>query len=414
MSKKEFTLFRENLTLKSVRRFYHLDFYYFLLYIVKEGRNSYSEIYEYAATKKSELSKIARSIESKEKFNSEYALNSVIKESIQFEFIKVVNENFVLSETGERLLYLFQNDQDKADVVICQKFETHFGRISQIIKFLYQANSDHGLVVFPKYSPSYLGYTVRQLYDNSSLEKYCRDFSRCAFNDVKKYMNIEINHNEIYYKLLNGLQVFLDKMNGRTSNINVTREVKSITYSYFINLFFGETFERTSFDIWIRRAKELKLLNFSEFFPEINCMVIYPLAKVIPANIENQKELRVMANTLNKEYLIRLEPKWNNIKDNFVQTLWENYVELRKIKNNFFISVQDLRDIVCFKLQLSELDFTKFLGIAYEESISEQIKNFKISLEVDRAPEERTFVTSKRYPILINNIPKNIIGIKIR
>jgi hypothetical protein len=101
------------------------------------------------------------------------------------------------------------------------------------------------------------------------------------------------------------------------------------------------------------------------------------------------------------------------LKEKFVRILWENYIELSRKYGVFFVPVQDLRDIVCFKLQISENIFATFLGNSFNESMNEDIRQFKISLEVDRSPKERTFVNSKRYPILINGVPKNIIGIKM-
>jgi hypothetical protein len=154
-------------------------------------------------------------------------------------------------------------------------------------------------------------------------------------------------------------------------------------------------------------------LNFSEFFPGINSLIIYPTSKVIAAKIESPNFI-VMGKTKLNEYLVRYDPEWQIFRDDFVRCLWDNYIELRKLRDDYWITVQDLKDLVCYKLQLSESTFQLFLECAYKESMNETIRQFKISLEVDRSPEERTLVNSKRYPIFINNKPINIIGIQMR
>ena len=398
-----------------VKRFYHLDYYYYLAFLLGKNFNNFDEIFKATIQHQNELSDISTSINSRDKFKTEYQIKSAIEEMIRFNLFKLIDK-INIEFTAEGIVfygYIMERNFIAAEKMLCQKMESHYGQPSQLINYFRGLNKlGNGLVVFPRPSPSALNFSTEAIITGNKLEDYCRACSEYSSNEIYKFMGILISKEAIFFRLFTLLNAYFERMDYRKQSINIPREVKTIMYSFYIDTFLEGKFEAITFDIWIKRAKELKILNSTELFPGFNGLIIYPISVLVPQKINNE-EFVLMAITNKNEQLFRYEPKWERFKERYVQVLWDNYIELSRSSKNFFVSVQDLRDIVCFKLQISENTFAKFLGNAYNETMNEIIRQFKISLEVDRSPQERTFKNSKRYPILINNVPKNIIGIKM-
>jgi hypothetical protein len=409
------TLFKEASN-TSVKRFYHIDFFYFLLLAVSNGAKDEYETFVFSSKNESELLSIAKVPHSKDKFKSEYIISSVISEALSFGLISIgENRSLMISKSGVRVLDLVRGQNFKeAEIEICSRMEEFYGRLTTLIKSFYEINKT-GLVIFPKPSPKALGFNSNELLHGSNLKNYCEQFAKYTHDEIRRFINgFELNQNEIFFHLYDSLTEHLENIEYKeVTAINFPREIKRIMYSFYLNKFFDGKFDRVSFDVWIKRAKELRLLNFSEFFPGAQSLIIYPTSKIITGSLQSSNFIK-MGNNRVGENIMRYEPQWIQFRDEFMKNLWNNYVELRKIRDDYWISIQDLRDLVCFKLQLNEYLFSDFLTLAYRESMNEVIRQFKISLEVDRSPEERTFVNSKRYPINIDGKPINIIGIKMR
>lgn len=411
----ELQLFKSNYKL-NVRRFYHIDFYYYTLFAIAQGAKNEYDVFAFASKNRGELYEIGSNPASPEKFNSEYAINSVISELLNFRFLFQKEANsLIVTDAGKLLLELALDKKfQDAEIILCQKVEALYGRFSQLIKAFYSVNPKSGLILFPKPSPKKLNYTPKQLLDPKGLSDFSNDFAKYSIAEIKKYVGTEtkMQVQDISRSILTGLTEYIAKHSGVSEGINFPREIKSIAYNYYLSVLFGKMYDSRSFDIWIKRAKEFKLLNFSEFYPGTYSLVMYPTAKVIPAKSVIADNFVEMARTKTNDVIIRFQPRWDEFKGNFMKALWENYVEFTKIDKNYWVSVQDLRDSVCFKLQLNEQLFASFLELAFRESMNERI-GFKISLEVDRSVEERSFVNSKRFPIQVDGKPINIIGIKM-
>ena len=71
-----------------------------------------------------------------------------------------------------------------------------------------------------------------------------------------------------------------------------------------------------------------------------------------------------------------------------------------------------LREIVCYNLKISEFCFEQLLDKAYKLNLAGQLR-IRISLEVDRLPEETKANYLKRTPIMIDGKFRNIIAIDV-
>ncbi len=184
-----YTLFKSEAA-TSVRRFYHIDFYYFLLLAVFRGAKDELEAFVFFSKNESELLSIATNPNSKEKLKSEYIINSVIFESVAFGLIVEKNRQLHLTDQGEVVLNMvFHKDYKNAEIYLCHKTEEYYGRFSLLLNLMNEINPNSGLVLFPKPSPGALGFAPSQLLNEADLEKYCRKFSTYALNEIKRFRN---------------------------------------------------------------------------------------------------------------------------------------------------------------------------------------------------------------------------------
>jgi hypothetical protein len=265
----------------NVKRFYHLDYYYFLFFLLDIGKLTFDDLFTGIIQHEKDLRDLARSVDSVEKFKTDYQIKSTIEEARMFRLINISQlERIELTETGKEFVTLLKRrDYFEMEVVLCRAMEGCYGVLSQIVTQLYNANpKGHGLVIFPRPSPKALDFSPRDLINGSKLNDYCKSCAEYSVREVRKNMFKEIDENSIHNRLITSLRGYLGRMENSKQSINLPREVKKIMYSYYIDLFWPDKYDVTSFDIWIRRAKEFKLINFTEFFPGHKSLIIYPIS----------------------------------------------------------------------------------------------------------------------------------------
>ena len=102
----------------------------------------------------------------------------------------------------------------------------------------------------------------------------------------------------------------------------------------------------------------------------------------------------------------------NPYKDKFIDTLVKGYFDLRRKVRYNFINLASLREIVCFRLKISMHAFEETLNEIYRLNLSGQLK-IRISLEVDKLPEETKAMYMKHEPVMVDGSYRNIIAIDI-
>ena len=93
--------------------------------------------------------------------------------------------------------------------------------------------------------------------------------------------------------------------------------------------------------------------------------------------------------------------------------LWNVYSELKKRNRVNFLSLHNIKEIVCYDLKISYEQFSEFLSNAYRKSLKGNT-SYTISLEADKLPEETNAIYIKREPIFINGKNRNIISLSYR
>ncbi len=403
---------------RGVKRFTNLDFYGYLLITIGRTERTDVELAHVVSSQPSSYQEYGFTLLSHRRFKGNYTLTSVLQECLAFDLIKEHGGRFTLTEEGFDLLELFINrKQDPYAIRLAQKMEASFGGLSLLISELFRINPSTGLLVMPKPTAFELGLSNSSLLENSKYVKdYSTRFSERAMEDFQKYMPASalrpLNQRKVEQHLQERLSEELERFKRLGHHhINIQRTVRNIMTSYYVQTFFAKKIDRVSFEVWSARAHQLGLINTSEFFPDSFCKIVYPtsvIRKQAPASFRKVAPCRDSALAI-----FSFNPTFDSMKEQFVETLWTTYSQLSQTQSSLYVSVLDIRDIVCYKLQLNELIFRQFLERSYRMSINKNMR-WDISLEVDRLPEERVFVKSRRFPILINGLPKNIIAIRLR
>jgi hypothetical protein len=160
------------------------------------------------------------------------------------------------------------------------------------------------------------------------------------------------------------------------------------------------------FDLWAYRAKQIGLINITEFHPDVSGKMVYPTS-ILYKNI-NSDEFKKLFKYPNEQMLYLHNPSFG---DSFVSTLYESYLELKRSYSSYFVNLNDLRDIVCYKLKISNKKFAELLSEAYDLNLKGQL-SISISLEADKLPSEKA-VYLTRDPIYVAGKIRNIIAIEI-
>ncbi|MEX2633666.1 MAG: hypothetical protein WD267_06505 [Balneolales bacterium] len=165
----------------------------------------------------------------------------------------------------------------------------------------------------------------------------------------------------------------------------------------------------SAFDLWVYRAKQLEIVHATEFYPDFNGKIVYPIS-LIEENIKS-KDFESIYHFGKKNIYIH-NPKGEVNQEKFVDYLVQTYFDLRKTYRSYFINIASLREVVCYKMKISERKFEDLLNHAYKLNLNGTLK-IKISLEVDKLPEETKAIYLKQEPVMVEGKYRNIIAIDI-
>lgn len=168
-----------------------------------------------------------------------------------------------------------------------------------------------------------------------------------------------------------------------------------------------------AFSAWCPRLEALELIFYTDFHPLISGRLIFPCGVFREsANYPPFEVISKVTDPLGK-HLYLYQPKWQDIRENFIDVLLETYQRYSRKDGALYISLLDVRDEVCRQLKLSSILFDSFLESAYRESIQEKsvLKHFAISLESDIRAEQQSGYGLLRRPVYISKVPHSLIAI---
>ncbi len=409
----------------SIKKFYFLEYFYVVLKSIHKyptydmAFGAFRELKEEYRLGESKYRKISPSEENltrRQLDKFKYTFAQVIDESAQYKFLKFHDSKMKITDSGLELIDLFENNLIKQ---YNDQIFFHMERVYQGFRYLVSAlySGEKDRLLLPIYSPLSVGL------ERSALK---------TTGDMTNYSNVLVTQLEKDLKTYNGDTRTLKKPNsillerlvtsGLLSN-NENDEFEPLRYNaiikrfrdywlgYFLKGVYGINLSMSSFEIWSYRAKQIGILHATEFYPRFHGRLVYPLSILAEGTVSD--DFSEIYSYSDKQKLFRHEPVINDTNiDLFIEHLQHGYYRIRRTSRGYFVNLSTLREIVCYRMKISERIFDKYLNDTYKTILREGSK-ISISLEVDKLPEETKANYLKREPILIDGKFRNIIAIDI-
>lgn len=411
----------------ALKKFYFFEYFYiFLECIEKYGHidNEDKIFSEFNLLKQkyllgeSKYKKLSFEKESETRFV--YTIRQVGSESLAYGLIELQEDKLILTSKGHLLLDIFrQQDPQNYYNYIAQLMEDKYAALHHLIRFCYKANhKKHGLLIFPTYSPPKLGIDKKDIVFNYHIDDYISLLTSKIEKDIFKFLelNLSLSEQELILRVnlekANMLSVYRkDTFNHNIYNALV-RRIRDYWVNYFLKELYKYEFSLSIFDICTYRAKQIGVLNATEFYPKFDGKIIYPTSVILKNSTSNDFESVV--SYINGETLYMHNPKVSdeNNMELFVKSLTEAYIDIKSRTKTYFVNLLDVREIVCYGLRISERIFNNYLNDTYKLNLLNKLQ-IGISLESDKLPQETSAMYLKREPILIDGKYKNIVAIDL-
>ncbi|OFX23507.1 MAG: hypothetical protein A2033_16155 [Bacteroidetes bacterium GWA2_31_9] len=418
----------KNKKLTSIKKFYFLEYFDILLKSLKFSPDEDVAFFYFIDLKDKnklgesrykKINPIVEELSSLRVYHYKYTFLEVIEESKFLKLICKEKKSYYLTELGTKLLNISINEGiEKFNYEIFLLMEEKLQGFYYLIESCYKTNqSKNGLLIFPIYSPLKLNMTKNEIVNNSDITTYLNSLQKKIEEDIKlhlgKKIDLDVANNDLKIRIEKSGLINQEK-NSDSIYLNYNKILKRIR-DFWINYFLKEIYKfdlsLSYFELWVYRAKQLGIINTHEFYPGFNGKIVYPISLIMKEKASTDFKKLYTYNNGNNLYAHI--PKWKENQHNFVETLFESYHDIKAKSKSYFINLADLRDMVCFKMKISERTFTEFLKKAYLLNLRNNLK-IKISLETDKIPLEKKMEYLKREPVLIGGKLKNIIAIELK
>jgi ribosomal protein S19E (S16A) len=406
------------------RKFYFLDYFFIFLSSVEKNIIQ-DEVFSAFKILKQEY----RLGESKYKTLHQqgryrYTFNKVMDECKEYGLLIEKEDHTIhLTEEGKRLLLQHRTEGIRPfNLSIFRFMENAHKAFRTLVEFLYKANpKGSGVLVFPHYSPLKLHFDTKNIRTTKDMTRYTESLVKKLQGDIKRYLKRNVNLTQKNQELLN--KITRDGLLPKSSSgrfapkeyNKITKRIRDFWITYFLQELYKCPYSMTSFDSWGYRARQIGVIQATESYPFINGKLVYPTSVVLDAvhsddfseiyHYSDGKRLFVHKPTLGDE-------EESPYKNKFVDTLVKGYFDLKRQVRYNFINLASLREIVCFRLKISMHTFEETLNEIYRLNLSGQLK-IRISLEVDKLPEETSAMYVKHEPVMVDGSYRNIIAIDV-
>ena len=412
---------------QSVKRFYFFEYFYILLKSI-QSYSSANEIFDYFMLLKHDFNlgeskykklTIDDNFTPTRMVRYRYTFDQVVSEAFDYKLIRKSgrkSSDFFLTDLGEAALKLVKQDNlVEFNKYMFNLMEDKYHAFYYLLNTCYEANPEkYGLLIFPIYSPSLLGIERRSIKSSRDIVRYLDLLQRRMEQDIKlhlgKNLSLEKNNKELINKLINAELMSKDYSESFNDAkfAAIVRRVRDFWIAYFLKLY-GYQHSNTSFEIWAYRGKQVGVLHATEFYPNFNGKIVYPLS-ILSASANSSDFKRLFTYPDNNRLFVH-EPSWSSIEEKFIDALFNAYFDVRESARSYFVNLLSVREIVCYRMKISEYFFDEFLGDAYKLSLNQKLKRIRISLEVDKLPEETNAIYLKRTPVMVDDRYRNIIAI---
>jgi len=415
-------------TIGSVRRFYFLEYFYVLLKSIERYPDTEQAFELFKILKRKHRlgeSKYKTKLETEELSPHQinryrYTFSEVIEESVEYGLACLVDQSTLcITDVGINLLKQYEEgDITGFNRFLFHRMEHRYKAFRFLLELFYAKNSKiPGLLIFPNYSPRQLKYQRSSFTTTIDVISYSHSLIDAISDDILKYLGVRWDlheHNENIISRLKESHLLPDRDDEYffpKSYNAIIKRFRDYWQAYFLKEIYGYEFSLSSFERWLFRGKQIGILYATDFYPSFSGRIVYPTAIVIDHTTSPDFELVYNEYDDGRKLYIHT-PRWEVIQDKFVDALVESYFDLRRSNHSYFINLLSLREIVCYKLKIPEFMFQSFLDKAYKLNLTGHL-NIKISLEVDKLPEETSAIYLTREPVMIDGKHRNIIAIDV-
>ena len=414
------------------RKFYFLDYFFIFLSSVEKNMiqdevfNAFKILKQKHRLGESKYKKLEEvenpTLRQQQRYR--YTFNKVMDECKEYGLlIEEENHTIHLTKEGKRLLLQYRTEGIRAfNLSLFRLMEDAHKTFRTLIEFLYEANSKvSGVLVFPHYSPLELHFDRRNIQTTKDMIRYTESLVKKLQGDIEQYLKCNVDLTQKNQELLK--KITYDGLLPKSSSgrfdpkeyNKITKRIRDFWLTYFLQELYKCPYSMTSFDLWGYRARQIGVIQATESYPFINGKLVYPTSVVLDAvhsddfseiyHYSDGKRLFVHKPTLGDE-------EESPYKNKFVDTLVKGYFDLKRQVRYNFINLASLREIVCFRLKISMHTFEETLNEIYRLNLSGQLK-IRISLEVDKLPEETSAMYMKHEPVMVDGSYRNIIAIDV-
>ena len=347
-----------------------------------------------------------------------YTFEQVINEAKEYGLVQKNNGNLVLTEEGKDLLLLHQNrGLISFNRSILGLMESKYGAFRYLITFLYNANKHKsGLFVLPNYSPRKLDFQRNKIKTTSDVFEYARVLASKLEQDIQNFIGESRDLEDENKKILDRL-VDSDLLPASQNSEFDPKKYNAITLrfrdfwrTYFLREIYKSEYSLSAFDVWTYRGKQIGIIHATEFYPNFKGGIVYPTSVILDS--VNSRDFQKLYTYPDGFGLYMHKPVGEENREKFVDYLVNAYFDLCRSNRSYFINLLALRELVCYNMRISEYLFGVFLETIYKLNLVGNLQ-IRISLEVDRLPEETSAMYLKREPVMVDGKYRNIIAIDV-
>jgi len=418
------------------RKFYFLDYFFILLSSVEKNKikdeafgafKILKQEYRLGESKYKKLEEVENPTLYQQK-RYRYTFEKVMDECKEYGLL-IEEEDLAihLTQEGKRLLHQYRTEGIRAfNLSVFELMENAHKAFRTLVEFLYKANPKRsGMLVFPHYSPLALKFSRRDIQTTKDLTLYMESLVKKLQGDIKRYLKLNVHlmkENQVLLKKIVNDGLLRESPSGRfdPKDYNkITKRIRDFWLTYFLQKIYNCPYSMTSFDLWGYRARQIGVIQATESHPFVHGKLVYPTSVVLDAvhsddfseiyRYSDGKRLFVHKPVVGGE---EESPYGNKFIDTFVHTLVRGYFDLRREVRYNFINLVSLREIVCLRLKISMHTFEEKLNEIYRLNLSGRL-SIRISLEVDKLPEETSAMYMKHEPVMVDGSYRNIIAIDV-
>lgn len=411
---------------QSVKKFYFLDYFFVLLKSIQafpDRDRIFERFLELKQLHQLGLSRYRTLVEddtvsARTIQRYRYTFDQVVLESVEYELIRDHISKLELTSAGKQAIDLYENHGVmEFNEYLLEPMERRYQAFWYLLKVCYDANpKKHGLLIFPVYSANRLRFERAEIKTGEHLLTYCAKLQSQLERDILKHLGLTrslFNENqELVDKLFEAdllPRQLSETFEPKRYNV-ILKRVRDFWLKYFLQDLYNYQFSLTSFDIWAYRAKQLGIAHITEFYPDpgFSGRIVYPLS--IVTNSANSARFRELFVYQDGQRLFRHHPSWDceETREEFVRFLHQSYVDIRRSVRSRFVNLANVRERVCYAMKIPEFVFDDYLSRAYHSKLK-----IRISMEVDKLPEETNAMYLKRTPVMIDGRYRNIIAIDL-